>query len=261
MKRPSYLKCDFHIHTTFSDGKVPLREVVDLFGARQFDVIGITDHVHDKQYMEQSEKIDWITTPFRKYLEILWTEREYAWERYEMLLLPGAEFTNNTEHYHILALDVKEFISPDLPVEDIVNEIHRQGGFAIAGHPGTKLSEKGKYDSRHLWENHEKYGHLFDAWEIANRDDLFNTVGLKRLNYVAGSDFHERRHLFSWKTMLYAEKNGESVKAAIRENRNVYIYIERDNKPSALDWHKRSVRGQQCGYTPKPSPDFWEGRK
>jgi predicted metal-dependent phosphoesterase TrpH len=37
------LLCDFHIHTTYSDGSVELRKVIDLYGQAGFDVIAITD--------------------------------------------------------------------------------------------------------------------------------------------------------------------------------------------------------------------------
>ena len=39
------LLADLHIHTTWSDGKLPMTEVVDLFGRTGHDVIAITDHV------------------------------------------------------------------------------------------------------------------------------------------------------------------------------------------------------------------------
>ena len=39
------LLCDFHIHTNYSDGVLPLPEVVDLFGRSGHDVIAITDHI------------------------------------------------------------------------------------------------------------------------------------------------------------------------------------------------------------------------
>src|SRR5262249_14600766 len=39
------LLCDFHIHTTYSDGILPMRKVVDLFGQSGHDVIAITDHI------------------------------------------------------------------------------------------------------------------------------------------------------------------------------------------------------------------------
>src|SRR6476659_8687484 len=41
-----FLLCDFHVHSTWSDGKLSVAEVVDLYGATgKFDVIAITDHI------------------------------------------------------------------------------------------------------------------------------------------------------------------------------------------------------------------------
>ena len=41
-----FLLCDFHVHTNWSDGRLSLREVVDLYGrTRRFDVIAVTDHI------------------------------------------------------------------------------------------------------------------------------------------------------------------------------------------------------------------------
>jgi len=41
-----FLLCDFHVHTRWSDGRLTLREVVDLYGETgKFDVIAITDHI------------------------------------------------------------------------------------------------------------------------------------------------------------------------------------------------------------------------
>ena len=39
------LLCDFHVHTTYSDGVLSVPEVVDLFGRSGHDVIAITDHI------------------------------------------------------------------------------------------------------------------------------------------------------------------------------------------------------------------------
>ena len=41
-----FLLCDFHVHTQWSDGRLTLRQVIDLYGkTRRFDVIAITDHI------------------------------------------------------------------------------------------------------------------------------------------------------------------------------------------------------------------------
>ena len=39
------LVADLHIHTKWSDGRLSIPEVVDLFGRSGHDVIAITDHI------------------------------------------------------------------------------------------------------------------------------------------------------------------------------------------------------------------------
>ncbi len=226
----NWLLCDFHIHTNLSDGKLSLQEVVDFYGSKGFDVISITDHVLDSMTLTELKRKGKSIGAIRKrdfqnYLRLLWQESQRAWETYKMLLLPGVEITNNCNKYHILAIDVKCYIDPGLPVEKIVNYTHEQGAIAIACHPHHKTTE-GPYV--HLWENHEKYAPLFDAWEVANRDDLFNVIGIKKFNYIATSDLHEPQHIYSWKTLIKCEKNPEAIKTAIRENREVAIYLFRE---------------------------------
>ena len=41
-----FLLCDFHVHTQWSDGRLSVAEVVDLYGSTgKFDVLAITDHI------------------------------------------------------------------------------------------------------------------------------------------------------------------------------------------------------------------------
>ena len=39
------LRCELHAHSNWSDGRLPLEQVIDLYGRRGFDVLCITDHV------------------------------------------------------------------------------------------------------------------------------------------------------------------------------------------------------------------------
>ena len=66
-----------------------------------------------------------------------------------------------------------------------------------------------------------------DAWEIANRNNIFNAVGLKRLPFIANSDFHKPKHIYSWKTLLHCEKDPEAIKECIRQNEHVAITLYR----------------------------------
>ena len=230
----NWLLCDLHIHTTLSDGVLTPRDVVDLYGENNFDVIAITDHIWDKYTLKEKTEADKpvqgvLEKDFDKYLKILKNESERAWRKYNMLVIPGVEVTNNHSFYHILGIDVKNYVDPTMSVTQIVKALKKQNALIIAAHPDMKIQDE-KYYSRHLWENREKYRSLFDAWEVANRNDLYNYVGLRKYNYVANSDFHKPSHIYSWKTLIKAEKNIESIKHAIKQNKHVAIYLMRKNR-------------------------------
>ena len=106
-------------------------------------------------------------------------------------------------------------------------QIHSQGGLAVAAHPHVMKSEWGK-NTLFLWENQEIFAPILDAWEIANRNNIFTPVGLKRLAYLANSDFHKPKHIYSWKTLLYCEKDLEAIKHCVRRNEKVAMTLYRD---------------------------------
>jgi len=223
-----WLLCDFHIHTKFSDGFLLLPDVIDLYGEHGFDAICITDHILDSRESERRKRLHEPMgaiepASYPEYLHSIEAEAQRAWKQYKMLVMPGAEMTNNTMGYHILGLDIREYIDPDLAVQSIVQEIHLQKGLAIAPHP-----YRGRFDGTqklmYVWEHLEQFKYIFDAWEVANRNDLFLDVVHQGLNLIANSDFHETRHIFSWKSLLKAEKLTGSIKESIRDNHTVSLY-------------------------------------
>ncbi len=64
-------------------------------------------------------------------------------------------------------------------------------------------------------------------WEAANRDDLFSVTSLKHFPYIANSDFHRPKHLYSWKTLVRSRKDWPSLKNALRHNTNLAITLFR----------------------------------
>ena len=103
--------------------------------------------------------------------------------KFDLLVIPGLEICNLQEDYHILAIDLKEAVDPNQGAEAVIEAIHRQNGLAIASHPPLKLSYFLQRDNAsiqrhplHLWNNRKKYAGKVDAWEIANREDLFGIV-------------------------------------------------------------------------------------
>jgi processive 1,2-diacylglycerol beta-glucosyltransferase len=229
------LLCDFHIHTNYSDGRLTLPEVIDFYGRRGFDCICITDHVADPRRLigKFSELLNFTIagSQFDEYFEMLEQERRRAWRKYDMLVLTGLEFnkeglTKKTSG-HLLGIDLQAPISPSLDLVEIVAQIHSQGGLAVAAHPHVMKSEWGK-NTLFLWENQEVFAPIIDAWEIANRNNIFTPVGLKRFAFLANSDFHKPKHIYSWKTLLHCEKDPEAIKDCIRQNQRVSLTLYRE---------------------------------
>jgi predicted metal-dependent phosphoesterase TrpH len=212
-----------------------MRNTVDLFGQAGFDVIAITDHVvsgdNSVGKFAQQFNLSVRGDNFEEYLSSVRQEGERAWEKYGMLVIPGVEISKNyisqDKSAHLLLLDIKEFIPACLDYENIFLEAKRQNTLIVACHPHHTPDILNK-DTLFLWNNRDKYAKYIDAWEIANRDDVFNVISLKKYPYLANSDFHTARHLYSWKTLLNCEKDVEAVKQCIRHNRGVAITLFRN---------------------------------
>lgn len=227
------LLCDFHIHTDFSDGSLSLEDTIEIYGQAGFDVIAITDHVvnGDNAIGKLTRKFNYSLREetFPAYMEAIRSAAAKAWERFGMLVIPGVEISKNyaTEDRsaHLLLIDIKHYIPACMEYEDIFQQARLQGALTVACHPHK--SSDFYPDTLFLWKNRDKYARYIDAWEIANRDDVFNVISLKKYPYIAGSDFHKPRHLYSWKTLLNCRKDTESVKASIRANIGVAITLFR----------------------------------
>lgn len=229
-----WLLSDLHIHTAFSDGKIPLEEVVKIYGKAGFDVIAITDHLFDTQsprsleIHEEGKSVEDLGAYFRKIDEVA----HWAREAFDLLVIPGLEVCNLTEDYHILGIDLKKAVNPNQDAEGIIEEIHHQGGLAVASHPPLKLSYFLRGDRislhrhpLHLWNHRERYAKRIDAWEIANREDIFGEVSLERFPYLANSDFHELHHITSWKSLIHANKEKGSIKRAILDKKVALFFF------------------------------------
>jgi UDP-N-acetylglucosamine:LPS N-acetylglucosamine transferase len=233
--QPQMLLCDFHIHSNYSDGKMSVPELIDFYGERGFDCICITDHLADpRRLLGKLSELTNLTLgrdQIEEYFAVIERERQRAWRRYQMLVMTGIEFnkdglTSKTSA-HLLGIDLKGPIDAALDLPETIAKIHEQGGLAVASHPHVMKSEWGK-NTLYLWENQEKFAPLLDAWEIANRNNIFNDIGLKRLPFIANSDLHKAKHIYSWKTLIHCEKDAEAIKDCIRRNEHVAITLYRD---------------------------------
>jgi hypothetical protein len=128
---------DLHIHTLCSDGANTYDEMVQQALALHLDFIAITDHVGIAERECHNEAIIKCNAETR------------------LLCFPGAEMS---ARLHLLAIGIHQRIDPNLPLSGWVQEIHQQGGLAIAAHP---------YDSRWKYSEDELYRSDLDAMECA----------------------------------------------------------------------------------------------
>ena len=58
-------------------------------------------------------------------------------------------------------------------------------------------------------------------------------TSLKHDPYVASSDFHKPKHLYSWKALVRSEKNWDAIARALRSNVDVALTLYRNGSWAA----------------------------
>ncbi len=237
--------CDFHIHSTNSDGKLTITELVDFYGARGFGAIAITDHLcESRTFLGQSAlylQKTLLKSQFNRYILEIAVEAERAKRQYDMVVLAGVEFTKNSfshkDSAHILGLGLHQFIDPDRSVDAIIDEVHRQNGLAIAAHPvSTRKIEPQTY---HLWHNRDRLSKKIDAWEVASGSYIFDEVYGSGLPMVASSDLHHPRQMSSWKTLIDGPRTSTNVLASLKHQDLNFTYFENPQAWSGKkDWER-----------------------
>ena len=219
---------DLHVHSTFSDGKMTIAELVDFYGSRGFGCIAITDHICEKKsflgFAAGALKFTLSQENFPKYLEMIHAEADRAWSMYKMMVLPGFELSKNSwsnqRSAHVLGIGVSQWMPAELDILDMTRGLRAQGALAIAAHPvHTGLFEP---QTLHLWNRREELANEFDAWEVASGRKFFSEVHSSGLPMLATSDLHHARQITSWKTLLKiraGERSTEAVLDAVREQK------------------------------------------
>lgn len=101
-----WLRGNLHAHTTHSDGRFTLPELVRRYEALGYDFLVITDH-------NTLTPLDGLAT--------------------RMVVLSGCEIS--ARDGHIVAVNLREPIPPHQPSQAVIDAINAQGGLAILAHP------------------------------------------------------------------------------------------------------------------------------
>jgi hypothetical protein len=213
---PAHNSCsygDLHIHSQFSQSHVefgPPISIIDLVSDTcGLDFIAITDHSYD------------LACSIENYLEI--DRNNSRWQAiiseistcYKNIIILGEEissFNSKGKAVHLCGLGLKEFIPgsadgarnnalPTLKLEQAIQEIHNQGGLAIAAHPGSKfgffqrlLLKRGGWLQKDLSNDldavqavNNGFNH---SWFESKRLWINELLKGRKLPLVAGNDSH-----------------------------------------------------------------------
>lgn len=227
---PGYvtLKCDFHIHTVFSDGLVWPTVRSDEAWREGLDAIAITDHI---EY--QPHKADMIKNHNRAYELARGTGDDL-----KLMVIHGSEITRKMPpgHLNAIFLTNSTLLETD-KWEDAVDAARNQGAFVFWNHPGwerqltngvvvwypehTALLEAGKlngievvngreyYPEAHRWALEKKIALLSnsDVHQPANLDYEIRAGDHRPLTLVFAKERSQaalKEALFARRTVVYS---------------------------------------------------------
>lgn len=225
---PGYktLKCDFHMHTVFSDGTVWPTVRVEEAWREGLDAIAITDHVeyqpHSKDIVADHNRSYEIAKPLADALSLI--------------LIRAAEITRSMPPGHINALFIENanLLERD-DVFDALQEAHDQGAFLFWNHPGWKAQQP---DTMLWWDEHTRLlkSGLLQGIEVYNSNEFYpeaiNWAMDKDLTVFCNTDIHGPTNM-SYNlnenhrplTLVFAKNNSEeAIKDALYKRRTAAYF-------------------------------------
>ena len=192
------LAADFHVHS-FPLGALLAPWDTVLEAQRQgLDVVAMTGHNHV-----------WVAKIGR------WFSRRIGGPT----VLVGEEITS--PNYHLIAVGIDTAVSWRRTAAAAIDDVHRQGGVAIAAHPLAEFWPAFDPEAMRRLDGAEVLTPIAYSKEDA-RNELLQFYGRTRLTAIGSSDYHGLGTLGRCRTYVFARDNTEQgILEALRERRTV----------------------------------------
>jgi 3',5'-nucleoside bisphosphate phosphatase len=225
-ERADLLLAELHAHSTWSDGRLSLAALVDLYGEQGFDVLCITDHVHPPD--DPWAHLGVPAERFGDYIAAIASEAERACDQYGLLVVPGLELTVNHADpdlaAHAVAIGLRSYVSLEEGLERGLVAARDAGAALVAAHPsGPAISEEPAGATRRFWRELEALAGLVDRFELINGHRAYGWVAEAQLPAVAAGDFHWIDHLSGWKTLLPCARDEQMIVACLRSRATLHL--------------------------------------
>ena len=223
------LKCDFHMHTVFSDGHVWPNIRVQEAWQEGLDVIAITDHI------EYTPHADDVSVNHNRAYELA---KEGA-ARHNILFIKGTEITRNTPPGHFNALfigDASGYVEDRSAENDklAVSKAVDQDAFVFWNHPGWQVDRiEGSYEwidfVDDLYKENMVHGiEVFNGFGFHQKaldwcvDNDLTVMGTSDIHNLVEHDYDLGDYVHRSMTLVFAkERTVSSVRAALEEGRTV----------------------------------------
>lgn len=222
----SSLLCELHAHTTWSDGQLSLRELVDLYGTAGFDVVCVTDHVlrTDDPWPIRHGRQCVTAANVEAYLADIKKESARALSDYGLLLVPGLELTFNDADpdraCHAVAVSMSGVVSMDDGPAAAMEAARDSGAAILAAHPHElPASSIVRHPTCYFARNWRHVRGLFDRVELFSGGQLLSWVAREGLIPVASGDLHRPEHLPGWTTLVPCERDEAALVDYLRSSR------------------------------------------
>jgi len=217
------LKCDFHIHTVFSDGLVWPSVRIDEAYREGLDAISITDHIEYRPH-----KDDIVESHNRSYENALDKAKSTG-----IILVKGSEITRSMppgHHNAIFLTNSDELDKPDYI--DAFRAAKAQGAFFFWNHPGWVAQQP---DTTLWFDEHTKLLEqgFMQGIEVVNGEyypEAHQWCLDKKLTMFGNSDVHEPMQIFPFgkhrtMTLVFARSaTAEAIHEALKERRTAVYH-------------------------------------
>jgi len=204
------LEADFHAHTRFADGFLSPFDLVLQARRRGLDVLAITEH------------------------NIVFPAKMGRWFSRIVggpTILVGEEVTKRGAHLHGVGLT--ERVDASLPMAQVLAEIHRQGGIAIAAHPVVAMQGPFLDQLDHIDAAEVMHPIAFQtsrgAWRWTEMRDFYEhaLASGHHLTAIGSSDYHAGSPLGICRTLVFAtDTSAGAVLEALKAGRTVVYDLD-----------------------------------
>ena len=225
------LKCDFHIHTIFSDGSVLPAIRVDEAFSEGLDAIAITDHIEYRPHV----KSGLLNADHNKSYEL--AKNSSKSRSGDVIVIKGCEVTRDMPPGHWNAIFIEDANPIDTPEwRDAIKEAADQKAFLTWNHPGW---ERQAPDTTIWYDEHtELYdkGYMMGI-EVANSNHYFPEAQQwamdKNLTMLGNTDIHTTAGLavdfpagdHRTMTLVFAkERTAAGIREALENQRTAVYY-------------------------------------